>query len=91
VINTDEQAIAPSLVDLKDPFVARLQRAEKEAVETLDRLLVVSGKETQLTQQVDLGLQNRELNSEEDVRALAREIESRLLPLVQQGGRVRIL
>jgi hypothetical protein len=91
VINTDEQAIAPSLVDLKDPFVARLQRAEKEAVETLDRLLVVSGKETQLTQQVDLGLHNRELNSEEDVRALAREIESRLLPLVQQGGRVRIL
>jgi hypothetical protein len=90
-ISTDEEAIAPSLVDLKDPFVARLQRAEKEAVETLDRLLVVSGKETQLTQQVDLGLHNRELNSEEDVRALAREIESRLLPLVQEGGRVRIL
>jgi hypothetical protein len=89
-ISTDEEAIAPSLVDLKDPFVARLQRAEKEAVETLDRLLVVCGKETQLTQQVDLGLHNRELNSEADVRALAREIESRLLPLVQQGGRVRI-
>jgi hypothetical protein len=90
-ISTDEEAIAPSLVDLKDPFVARLQRAEKEAVETLDRLLVASGKETQLTQQVDLGLHNRELNTEEEVRALAREIESRLLPLVQQGGRVRIL
>jgi hypothetical protein len=90
-ISTDEEAIAPSLVDLKDPFVARLQRAEKEAVETLDRLLVASGKETQLTQQVDLGLHNREISSEEDVRALAREIESRLLPLVQQGGRVRIL
>ena len=88
---TSEEAIAPSLVDLKDPFVARLQRAEKEAVETLDRLLVASGKETQLTQLVDLGLHNRELNTEEDVRALAREIESRLLPLVQQGGRVRIL
>jgi hypothetical protein len=90
-ISTDEEAIAPSLVDLKDPFVARLQRAEKEAVETLDRLLVDKGEVSQLTQQVDLGLHNRELNSEEDVRALAREIESRLLPLVQQGGRVRIL
>ncbi len=89
--DTNETAIAPSLVELKDPFEARLQRAEREAVETLDRLLVVSGKETQLTQQVDLGLHNRELNSEEDVRALAREIESRLLPLVQLGGRVRIL
>lgn len=89
-ISTDEEAIAPSLEELKDPFVARLQRAEREAVETLDRLLVDKGAVTQLTQQVDLGLHNRELNSEEDVRALAREIESRLLPLVQQGTRVRI-
>ncbi|MFM1900861.1 MAG: hypothetical protein RLZZ216_1437 [Cyanobacteriota bacterium] len=89
--DTDSEAIAPSLVDLKDPFLARLQRAEREAIETLDRMLVVIGKETQLTQQVDLGLHNRELTSEEDVRALAREIESRLLPLVQQGGRVRIV
>jgi len=88
---TSEAAIAPSLVDLKDPFVARLQRAEREAVETLDRLLVDKDGGTQLTQQVDLGLHNRELNSEEEVRALAREIESRLLPLVQEGGRVRIL
>jgi hypothetical protein len=87
---TSEAAIAPSLLDLKDPFVARLQRAERESVETLDRLLVDRGGGTQLTQQVDLGLHNRELNSEEDVRALAREIESRLLPLVQKGTRVRI-
>ena len=40
---------------------------------------------------MDLGLHNRELNSEKDVRALVRELEGRLLPLVQQGGRVRIL
>jgi hypothetical protein len=88
--DTDAKAIAPSLLDLKDPFVARLQRAEKAAVDKLDRLLVGTGKEKQLTQPVDLGLHNRELNSEEDVRALAREIESRLLPLVQRGTRVRI-
>ncbi len=61
------------------------------AFETLDFLLVDSGKEPQLTQPVDLGLHNRELNSEKDVRALVRELEGRLLPLVQQGGRVRIL
>ena len=54
-------------------------------------MLVDSGKEPQLTQPVDLGLHNRELNSEEDVRALVRELEGRLLPLVKQGGRVRIL
>ncbi|MFM8276100.1 MAG: hypothetical protein ACKN89_03735, partial [Cyanobium sp.] len=89
--DTDTEAIAPSLVDLKDPFIVRLQRAEKTSVETLDRLLVGSGKESQLSQPVDLGLHNRELTSEEDVRALAAEIENRLLPLVQQGGRVRIL
>ena len=75
--STDEEAIAPSLEELKDPFVARLQRAEREAGETLDRLLVDKGEVT-VTQQVDLGLHNRELNSEEDVRAL-QEIESRLL------------
>jgi hypothetical protein len=80
----------PSLEELKDPFVARLQRAEREAVETLDRLLVEKGEVSQLTQQVDLGLHNRELTSEADVRALAREIEGRLLPLLQQGSRVRI-
>jgi hypothetical protein len=91
VTETTEAAIAPSLVELKDPFVARLQRAEQEALEALDRLLVRTGKQTQLTQQVDLGLHNRELTSEEDVRALAREIEGRLLPLVEQGGRVRIV
>ena len=61
------------------------------AFETLDFLLVDSGKEPQLTQPVDLGLHNRELNSEEDVRALVRELEGRLLPLVKQGGRVQIL
>ena len=79
--STDEEAIAPSLEELKDPFVARLQRAEREAGETLDRLLVDKGEVTQLTQQVDLGLHNRELNSE-GVRALA-QVESRLA-LVQQ-------
>jgi len=40
---------------------------------------------------VDLELHNRELSSEEDVKALAKEIEERLLPLVQNDGRVRIL
>ena len=89
--STDEEAIAPSLIDLKDPFVARLQRAEKEAMDTLDRVLLSSGKKTQLTRTVDLELRNRELSSEEDVKALAREIEERLLPLVQNDGRVRIL
>ena len=89
--STDEEAIAPSLIDLKDPFVARLQRAEKEAMDTLDRVLLSSGKKTQLTRTVDLELGNRELSSEEDVKALTREIEERLLPLVQNDGRVRIL
>lgn len=89
--STDEEAIAPSLIDLKDPFVARLQRAEKEAMATLDRVLLSSGKKTQLTRTVDLELSNRELSSEEDVKALARQIEERLLPLVQDDGRVRIL
>ena len=89
--STDEEAIAPSLIDLKDPFVARLQRAEKEAMDTLDRVLLSSGKKTQLTRTVDLELRNRELSSAEDVKALAREIEERLLPLVQNDGRVRIL
>ena len=88
---TDAEAIAPSLIDLKDPFVVQLQRAEKEALETLDRVLLSSGKKTQLTRTVDLELRNRELSSEEDVKALVREIEERLLPLVESDGRVRIL
>lgn len=88
---TDELAIAPSLVDLKDPFLVKLQRAESAARIVLDGILLDTGKVTQVTQQVDLGLHNRELSSEDDVRALVKEIEDRLLPLVEGEGRVRIL
>jgi hypothetical protein len=87
---TAEVSIAPNLEALKDPFVARLQRAQKAAIETLVRLLGVSGKVARFRQLLELGLHNRELSSEADLRALTRALESRLLPLVQQGGRVRI-
>lgn len=62
-----------------------------QALATLDRVLPPSPGKHQLTQTVDLDLHNRELDSEEDVEALLQEIESRLLPLVQLGGRARIL
>jgi hypothetical protein len=40
---------------------------------------------------VDLELHNRELSSEDDLRALAREIESCLLRRLLKGGRLWIL
>jgi hypothetical protein len=91
VTASDAEAIAPSLLDLKDPFLACLKRAERKAFDTLDRLVPPPPGKPRITRTVDLELSNRELNSEEDVRALAREIVERLLPLVQQDGRLRIL
>ena len=85
--NTTADALHPSLAALKDPFMGALQRAEEEANDLLDGIL---SEGDAIVERVDLGLRNREVATEEDVRGLVEEIEERLLAKVKKGVRVRL-
>jgi hypothetical protein len=87
--NTSPDAVAPSLGSLKDPFLVALHRAESIANERLDEILSEGDKP--VIRRVDLGLRNRELGREEDVRALIDEIEKHLLAALRDGVRVRLV
>ncbi len=86
--DTDEDAIAPSLLALRDQFEARLRRAELSANDELDRVL--SEGDESLIQPVTLDLRNREIVTEEDVEQLTAEIRDQLLEHVRNGVRVRL-
>jgi len=85
---TDANAIAPPLVDLRDPFQVHLRRAEDAANEKLDAIL--SEGTRSLITSIDLALRNRELSTEADVDALLNEIRSRLIDQIRAGSRVRL-
>ena len=89
VSDTDAEAVAPTLADLKDPFQIRLGRAEDEANDKLD--VILSEGQRPLIKPMDLGLRNRELATEADVDALVSEIRARLLEQVRTGTRVRLV
>lgn len=86
---TDADAVAPPLVDLRDRFLMLLRRAEEQANEELDRIL--SEGEQPLIRKVDLGLRNREVATEAEVKALVDDVQARLLEHIRAGARVRIL
>ncbi len=85
--STTADALHPPLAALKDPFLAKLSRAEDEANDLLDELL---SEGESIVERIDLGLSNRELATAEDVKALVAEIEARLLAKVEKGVRVRL-
>jgi len=87
--DTSVEAIAPSLVALKDPFALALRRAEDESNEILDAILSDGEKPT--IARVDLRLRNREVATEAEVDALVGEIRARLLEQIKTGARVRLL
>jgi len=85
--DTTIEAMAPALVELRDPFLVRLQRAEAEANAILDELL--SDKKLIVT--VNLGLRGREVTNAAEVEALVNEVRERLLEKVVNGARVRLV
>lgn len=87
--DTTADAVAPSLRDLKDPFIVRLQEAERTANRLLDDYL--SDGPNPMIVPVDLSLRNREIKTEEDVEALVDEIRERLLEQLRSGQRVRLV
>ena len=89
--DTTAEAIAPELVDLKDPFLLRLQRAEDEANGRLDEILSEGEKPLIVRCNLSESLRNREITTEADIDALVVEIRERLLPLVKDEKRVRLV
>jgi hypothetical protein len=89
ISNTDAEAVAPTLAQLRDPFQVCLSRTEDEANDRLDAIL--SEGRRVVIKSVDLALHNRELTTEADVDALVSEIRGQLLEQIRAGVHVRLL
>ena len=89
VDNTTEDAIAPKLAELVDPFELRLQRCEEAANEKLDEIISETGEK--LVRRVPINLKNRVINDQADVDALVAEIRDELMQQLKAGVRIRIV
>ena len=89
VTNTDEAAISPKLIDLRDSFHSRLHRCEEAANQKLDEILSESGEK--ILRPVTLDFRNRVINDEEDVDKLLAEIRKELMEQLVAGVKVRII
>ena len=87
--DTTDDAVAPSLAQLRDQFPARLRAAEEESNELLDREL--EKLDEQVVVKVPLSLRGRELTEPDQLDALLGEIRDRALPLLRDGKRVRFV
>lgn len=88
-LNTSDEAIAPSLLNLQSQFQVRLETAQDRANKVLDELL--SQGDNPMIVPVDLKLENRELTSEDDIDELLAEIRERLIEQLKSGQRVRLI
>ncbi|MCC6811534.1 MAG: BREX system P-loop protein BrxC [Deltaproteobacteria bacterium] len=92
--STTVEAVAPSLVRLRDAFDAQLQQAEERAIEILDELRMQRAAGAALIVKLDLGLKNREVGSAADVEAIVAEVREKLMKQLDScapGTRVRLL
>lgn len=89
VADTSPEAVAPTLVALRDAFDILLRRAMDDANASLDGIL--SSGPSPMVRAHDLRLANREVASEADVEALVAEIREQLLAQIRAGSRVRIV
>jgi hypothetical protein len=88
LFDTTAEAIAPGLGEMRARFPQRLAAAEEAANDRLDALLA------QMTEgqvvKVEVGLRGRELKSRKELKALLKELEDRIGPLLDKGARIRI-
>lgn len=87
--DTTEDAIAPTLEQLRDVFPQRLKRAIDEANDTLDRLLADHPKLT--VTPVRINLQQVEIASEAQLDAALGDLRSRVVARLALGERVRLV
>jgi translation initiation factor IF-3 len=83
------QAASSGLVELRDRFASRIQRAEDTANDLLDEEL--ARRPDHQVVKVETHLRGREVQSREQLNAVLKELEEQIGPLVDQGTRVRIV
>ncbi len=87
--DTTADAIAPRLDQLRDGFTQRLAGAEDVANERLDEAL--EGLDARPVVRVEVILRGREIETREELDALLREIEQRILEKLEKKQRVRLV
>jgi hypothetical protein len=85
---TDDEAVSPPLLQLRDGYPLALQRAEEEANTRLDALL--SAGEQPVIRTLSTNLKNREIRDAEELEQLLAELRVRILEQLKTG-RVRLL
>lgn len=89
LVDTTAEAVSPTLVEVRDRFASRIQPAEELANDRLDEEL--SKQTDRQVVKVETHLRGREVANREQLRAVFRELEDRIGPLLDQGARVRIV
>jgi len=89
VITTSEDALFPSLVELRDQFPTALANAEEQAHERLDKVLSSSTK-TEVVK-IRASIRGREIANREQLDAMLKELDERIGEQVDKGKRVRII
>lgn len=86
---TSEEAVSPSLVEVRDGARLALGEAAEIANERLDQILS-EGREAPV-RKVSLRLRNREIKSQAELEALLDELRGRVEPELSAGRRVRLV
>jgi hypothetical protein len=89
LVNTTDEAISPTLIELRDHFASRIHSAEDQANDRLDEEL--SKQAGSLVVKVETQLRGREVAGRAELQAVLKELEERIGPLLDQGARVRIV
>jgi hypothetical protein len=89
VSDTTQDSLYPSLLELRDSAILRLQTAEQEANTYLDNTLSQVTDEQVIPLQLDLS--GREVSTPEEIEALANHIKERLLAQLKPNTRIRII
>jgi hypothetical protein len=89
IADTTQEALYPSLLELKHSTILQLQTAEQEANDYLDNTLSQVTDEQVI--QLSLNLSGREVSTQEEIEALANQIKERLLAQLKPNTRIRII
>lgn len=87
--NTTEEAVSPSLVELRDGARHALAEAAEIANERLDQILSEGQEEP--VRKVQLRLRNREIRTQPELEGVLDELRGRVEPELRAGRRVRLV
>jgi hypothetical protein len=89
MVDTTADAVAPSIIEVRDRFASRIRQAEEAANDRLDEEL--SKNSDGIVVKVPARLQGREVANREQWNAVLKDLEERIGPLVDKKTRVRLV